>query len=507
MIKKSILIAIVAVILVAGAFPKTTWAIPVIEIGPNFEVANLGSLLLDYFIQEIFKILLEIFKLEVLDKLTDQVVAWVTGSETGNVQFIQNWGSYLSTAYNAGFNSVGGELRLANVCNDFKEPLIQSNWAEDLPADENSPFIQQIGCTLDPLLESLGSSREDYQKDFRNGGWLAYAEQLFQPQNTVLGALAFAHSEAERRAESKQNAFEQQGVASKGYLPIKRCVFGTSPDSCLQYQITSPASILEDALSANVKNRYDYIVNADQFSEIVAVIAEGFINKLIGAGVDGLLGYGSESVPGSGFISRDSTCEDISPEACRLKEKAKEVPVTRLPDGSICLKDSNCESGFCSQDGSESGVCANPLLNGNACTRDSGCRSGFCAPSGFCVNPGVSGSACTRDAGCRSGFCSSSGFCENPFPNGSPCTRDSACRSNFCAPSGLCERKPAARPSSGKLGGRCFLNGTCDEGLSCDETFNICILPGSQGSAGNGCFPDNTCNPGLTCDTASNICG
>ena len=47
---------------------------------------------------------------------------------------------------------------------------------------------------------------------------------------------------------------------------------------------------------------------------------------------------------------------------------------------------------------------------------------------------------------------------------------------------------------AGELGGSCFTNNTCFDGLECIE--GIC---GGEGDLGERCYPDGTCDPGLRC--------
>ena len=201
MIKNIILILILCSAVVVGASPRPArafWGVEDIVFDPQGFVNTLLTQITTYaqliyeklwdnFILYVWQLALEEFKLRVLNILNQQVVSWISKGETGSPKFIQNWETYLGGAFQIGFNSVGGELRAAQVCGQFKNALVDSNWRNvNLPADQNSQFINNLGCTLDPLLGQLGSSPQAYQNDFRNGGWLAYSEQLFKPQNIII---------------------------------------------------------------------------------------------------------------------------------------------------------------------------------------------------------------------------------------------------------------------------------------------------------------------------------
>ncbi|MBU1219130.1 formylglycine-generating enzyme family protein [Myxococcota bacterium] len=54
-------------------------------------------------------------------------------------------------------------------------------------------------------------------------------------------------------------------------------------------------------------------------------------------------------------------------------------------------------------------------------------------------------------------------------------------------------------PAQGTLGGECYPNGTCNEGLECDEN-NVCIEEIlNQGKEGGPCYEDDTCDDPLVC--------
>ncbi|MBI2035353.1 MAG: hypothetical protein HYT12_01575 [Candidatus Liptonbacteria bacterium] len=277
-------------------------------------LGNLQNLNMFFLFDEfIFKYIKEQFKLQAIDTMANQATQWVTG-DGENPQFIQDWESYLSNAYDIGYYSVPNELAVAEVCPQFKDQLISTVGGSfpEFPVDEESPFIDQMQCTLNSFLESQGGSYDLYQEDFRNGGWLAYSEQLYKPQNTYLGSVFASIDEGQRRAESKQNAIEREALASNGYLPIKRCSralpsisnpFTASPTECLEYQVTSPASVFESALDASVQSRFNYVVNADQYMEFLNVLLNSFTNKLSAAGSGGLYDYGREAAEDVGGVS------------------------------------------------------------------------------------------------------------------------------------------------------------------------------------------------------------
>ena len=475
MIKNSVLILILLSVSVVGVFPRPAhafWGVVDIVSDIATEIQTLMTQIIEYahliydklwdnFLLYIWQIALEKFKLMVLDLLNQQVVSWVTKGENGVPKFIQNWETYLNGSFRVGFNSVGGDLRAAPVCGQFKNELVNSNWKNtNMPADINSLFISRIGCTLDPLLGQLGSSPQAFQNDFRNGGWLAYSEQLLKPQNRYLSSQFMASDEAALRGMNKQNAAQQQGIASKGFLPVKRCVSDLAPDemgppnpnSCGQFQITSPASVFESALNAGIKGRFDYIVNANQMVQLIMVVAESFANKLIKSGIDGLFNFGrGGSTPSSGFIT-DTTAGD-----CMALD----------PTGKLCdeIERSAIENAPISM-----------KQNGENCTTNSDCLSLICGPAGRCISAQDNGASCTEVIQCKSHICGPTNTCTGPQANGSGCNANYQCSSSYCSPTKICADPPT--------------NGT----------------GGAQGGLNQPCFPGNFCNNPWNCNPITYLC-
>lgn len=478
MLKNSILILLICVITTTGVFPRPAraiWGIMDISFDPISFVETIWTAITtyaqliyqkawDYFKEYVLKIIIEKFKLKVLDLLNEQVVKWVTKGENEAAKFIGNWEGYLFGAYQTGYNSVGGELRLSKMCDQFKDAVIGSNWQySDQPASQNSLFLDRMNCSLDPLLNQLGTTIQEYQSDFRNGAWTAYAEQKTNLQNTYLGAYFLASDEAIIRGRTKQNASQQQGIASKGFIPVKRCIEDLqpgdagppNPNACAEFQITSPAAIFESALDAATQNRFNYIVNADQIVQLVLVVAESFANKLIQTGIDGLFNYGGTgSTPSSGYID-NTTADD-----CLALD----------PTGALCEHIT----------GASATSAPTSKANGQPCTQSEECSSLVCGKSGSCIERSTvpTGSGCNSGLECRSNICSSSlKICIVPQSNGAPCAANVECTSGYCSPAtNKCADIPPMPGLQGGLGQPCSATApNCNAGLRCDWVQIKCV--------------------------------
>src|SRR3989344_8092626 len=253
---------------------------------------------LDWWIQYVFKIALEYFKLMVLNMMTDQIMSWINGANSSGPQFVTNWTNFLakgaSQARDSVISLVDQAFFAGKLCAPFDRPL--RNFLRT--PTQNYPSLNlQISCTLDKIVANVQS----FYNNFANGGLAGYAAMI-QPQNNYYGNIIqiMDYDAISKAAATK--AKENEGLASQGFIGIKRCKLeefnhetGEPTGNCLEYEITSPGKLAAGAVDRAVGNRFDYIGNAEQIASVVAIVVDGFINKLIGSGINGLLGFFSNA--------------------------------------------------------------------------------------------------------------------------------------------------------------------------------------------------------------------
>ncbi|MEM7138179.1 MAG: hypothetical protein AAF500_16485 [Myxococcota bacterium] len=119
-----------------------------------------------------------------------------------------------------------------------------------------------------------------------------------------------------------------------------------------------------------------------------------------------------------------------------------------FPDGTMCVLDSDCASGYCSVHGectpsscSANDDCPSGICNWGACLRrplgeDAGCSTPEACASGVCTLAACR--ECGRDDQCISAkHCNLAGDCIDDLGNNAVCTADAECLSNICS-AGLC---------------------------------------------------------------------
>lgn len=207
--------------------------------------------------------------------------------------------------------------------------------------------------------------------------------------------------------------------------------------------------------------------------------------------------------------SRKFTCEtgltcELDTQSCETSE----VPTCTLGNlGCDCKADGSCVSGLTCQDG----VCDDPTcpagLEGCACQNDAcgfdsegeqlECTSGICqssdCPAGdngcVCIN----GLECNDEsAECKSGYCKST----ECIPGSVGCD----CLAGSCNPGLECQDDSVCVDKTGKKGGPCYDNGTCERNNRCDDSVlpAVCVYC-DLGTIGCQCQDDESCLPGLSC--------
>jgi len=265
----------------------------------------------------------------ILDWITDETVRWVQGG--GSPQFVTNWHSFLRDAFNVGIDEVIRETNSASLCPSFKlqvqrslsptgGPLLPTGGP---PLPTGGRFQQRIECTLENI--------EDFYQDFSNGGWTAYNE-MWLPQNNYYGTMLMIHDEMLARAAARKEAAQNEALAGKGFLSVKKCEGGQDQESfcdaqcahledadqdecfnnCMDVQLTdselcdatggkmviqTPGDIVGSAVSKAVTSDSDWAANIKSW---VAAIINAVINRLIKEGLALMKGSDEPQTAGYG---------------------------------------------------------------------------------------------------------------------------------------------------------------------------------------------------------------
>jgi len=261
-------------------------------------------------LQALYTTFLAMLKKRLLDMLVDQIITWIQGG--GKPQFVTDWQKFISDAAGAAVGDVVLQTNSAFLCAPFKYQIQLSL----LPVKK---FSQRIACTLDDIVANI----EDFYNDFTNGGWIAYNE-LWQPQNNYYGTMLMVHDEALIKAAAAQQAAQDEALAGKGFLPVKRCKGGGIANATPQdidvmdlrkdyegnycqekdLETITPGNVVGEMAVKAVGSDIDYILSAQELEQYVAAIANAVINRVIKEGVGVIKGSSEQDT--SGYTTQPS---------------------------------------------------------------------------------------------------------------------------------------------------------------------------------------------------------
>jgi hypothetical protein len=342
-----VIFALVGLSVFTGHFPTRTHepiiptahaSVPAFETNPQV-LASLGGILnadLGAWLQILFEwaqtYVLTTLKHKLLAALQDQIIGWIQGE--GEPQFIGDWKGFLSDAGNEAVGEFIEEIGLEELCSPFKfEIKAALNISIKTPAIPR--FERETRCTLNDVINNIN----DFYDDFRVGSWAALAVTI-SPQNNFLGSFLAGFIIAETETSSGIVTSYLDGLVGDGFLGQAKCEKDSEgrdiPSTCTT---TTPGSVARDLITDALPQDFNFIVNADQLADFVAAIADAAANRLIAAGVEGLLGVSTPSSPEGGVFRGDGACEDLPPEIQQTCEDNEEASGSSVEAAIVTVLD------------------------------------------------------------------------------------------------------------------------------------------------------------------------
>lgn len=266
-----------------------------------------------------------------VDLMTDQIITWVQGG--GEPQFVTNWQGFLKNAANAAVGDVVLQTNAAFLCSPFKLQV-------QLSLLQAPIFSQRVECTLDDIVANI----DDFYNDFEKGGWIAYNE-VWQPQGNYYGEMLMIHDEMITRGALAKEAAQNEALAGKGFLSVKRCKGGgisadeknqmeeyggpsgyvkdykgnyCPPD---QTENITPGDVVGETVAKAIGAQTDWVVNVQS---IISAIANAIINRLTKEGLS-LMKGSSE-----GDIDYDIAATTYYPEISQQYDKDKKNMIGQI---------------------------------------------------------------------------------------------------------------------------------------------------------------------------------
>ena len=161
----------------------------------------------------LLKIAFNKFKKRLLDRLTDDVVGWISGVN-GKPQFVGNFGDVLKSTADAALGDTVQALGAGKLCNTKLSVELRLNLVKPTP----DHFSQNVSCTLSNVVGNISA----FADNFKNGGWIGYQE-LNGLQNNKYGLQLLAFDELDSRTTQKTDAAKTEAAGSNGFLSTKLC--------------------------------------------------------------------------------------------------------------------------------------------------------------------------------------------------------------------------------------------------------------------------------------------
>lgn len=168
-------------------------------------------------LQKLWDVLIKIafnkFKKRLLDRLTDDTVAWISG-KGGKPKFITDFNSVLRGTADAALGDTIQALGAGKLCNNKLSVQLQLNLQSP-----KSNFSDNVSCTLSQVTKNIAA----FGDNFKNGSWIAYQE-LNGLQNNKYGLQLLAADELARNQSKKAEVTKTEVASAKGFLSTKMCV-------------------------------------------------------------------------------------------------------------------------------------------------------------------------------------------------------------------------------------------------------------------------------------------
>ncbi len=259
-----------------------------------------------------FQIATEALRRQLLNMIVDQIVNWIQGG--GTPRFITDWPGFFRDAVDQAGGRFLQELGLGQLCSAFGFQLRFAFIPIPTFAERSSCTLSQVGVNIDNFL-----------KDFKSGGWVAWDEMVLKPQNNIYGAYLMAWDEREVEKSAAQKAAEAEAQAGKGFLSVRRCIRShietipiypggtTTKTVCDEYQIVTPGAVVGDLAAQALGSDIPYIISAKDFGAYVSAITNAILNRIFAEGV-GLLHTavsGGGGGGGGGISDAQTKCKPL----------------------------------------------------------------------------------------------------------------------------------------------------------------------------------------------------
>ena len=264
--------------------------------------------------------------------IQQQVVGWINGE--GDPQFVTNWQDLIGFTYDEASSSTINTI--ARLLCDGLDLNLRVGFLP--PPVYNSRF----GCSISQILNRADGSLDRFRNGFGEGGFQAYGAVL--QENFFILSMETSDA-ALNDALAAQGAQVKDATVGGGFLSTKKCANNRAPNKqtgrCAdgsQPILTTPGQTIGNTVSNALDLGPKSVVAAQDISGLIGAVVDAAINRVVLAGLNGLLGVYADRRPAGSTPLRDS-CAGLAPgspasDNC-LASVRQAVTINASPDQNL----------------------------------------------------------------------------------------------------------------------------------------------------------------------------
>lgn len=261
-----------------------------------------------------------------IESITKSTVNWINSGFQGSPAFVTDLNQNLTGVGDAVASRFFEELGNQTIATTpFQDKVLDTVRLGYYLSTSPESFYTRYPYTLDQV---SANDRAFLDGDFSQGGFNAWFATVMNPQNNPYGAQDLADQElAQAVANATNNRLQElswnRGFLSwrgecneyipqgeEGYipgddLPADLSVDLTGADSCAEYSIETPGSVIMEQLNSQLGSGVERLVSADEFNEIIGALLNQLASQVLGGDSGGLRGVSRPSSGGgASFLDR-----------------------------------------------------------------------------------------------------------------------------------------------------------------------------------------------------------
>jgi len=177
-----------------------------------------------------------------LNKLTNDIVAWINGGGKGKIAVLQNPEKFLANAANQAGGILAGEILGVDPRSLCDASFLQGKLKIAFTSPYAVPTFQdQVACTFTGFVDGL----QKFQQDFRNGGWASFVQLTDMPNNHI-GLTLLTAQELAQTSATQQAAATVKALTGQGFVPQELCTVTKDPQNTKGLQGRTVPDITND---------------------------------------------------------------------------------------------------------------------------------------------------------------------------------------------------------------------------------------------------------------------